>query len=221
MLSTSPLPGSAPGGHFLTFEGMDGCGKTTQLRMLAQYLRERERVVVETVEPGGTDIGRQIRRILLDPANTAIHARTELLLYFASRAQNVEEVIRPALAAGNEVLCDRFTDSTLVYQGCGRGLAASVVLTLDRIACQGLRPDTTILIDIDLETSLNRARRRNERYGQSESRIDDESAAFHEDVRKGYLALAEAEPERFIVIDGRAPIGDVARNIREALRSRV
>jgi len=221
MLSTSPLPGSAPGGHFLTFEGMDGCGKTTQLRMLAQYLRERERVVVETVEPGGTDIGRQIRRILLDPANTAIHARTELLLYFASRAQNVEEVIRPALAGGNAVLCDRFTDSTLVYQGCGRGLAASVVLTLDRIACQGLRPDTTILIDIDLETSLNRARRRNERYGQSESRIDDESAAFHEDVRKGYLALAEAEPERFIVIDGRAPIGDVARNIREALRSRV
>ena len=221
MLSTSPLPGSAPGGHFLTFEGMDGCGKTTELRMLAQYLRERERVVVETVEPGGTDIGRQIRRILLDPANTAIHARTELLLYFASRAQNVEEVIRPALAAGNEVLCDRFTDSTLVYQGCGRGLAASVVLTLDRIACQGLRPDTTILIDIDLETSLNRARRRNERYGQAESRIDDESAAFHEDVRKGYLALAEAEPERFIVIDGRAPIGDVARNIREALRSRV
>jgi dTMP kinase len=189
--------------------------------MLAQYLRERERVVVETVEPGGTDIGRQIRRILLDPANTAIHARTELLLYFASRAQNVEEVIRPALAAGNEVLCDRFTDSTLVYQGCGRGLAASVVLTLDRIACQGLRPDTTILIDIDLETSLNRARRRNERYGQAESRIDDESAEFHEDVRKGYLALAEAEPERFIVIDGRAPIGDVARNIREALRSRV
>jgi len=221
MLSTSPLPGSAPGGHFLTFEGMDGCGKTTQLRMLAQYLREQGRMVIETVEPGGTDIGRQIRRILLDPANTAIHARTELLLYFASRAQNVEEVIRPALAAGNEVLCDRFTDSTLVYQGCGRGLAASVVLTLDRIACQGLRPDTTILIDIDLETSLNRARRRNERYGQSESRIDDESAAFHEDVRKGYLALAEAEPERFIVIDGRAPIGDVARNIREALRSRV
>ena len=215
-MPTSPAPG-----HFLTFEGMDGCGKTTQLRLLAQHLREQGREVVETVEPGGTEIGRQIRRILLDPANTAIQPRTELLLYFASRAQNVDEVIRPALEAGSVVLCDRFTDSTLVYQGCGRGLAAQIVLDLDRIACQGLKPSTTILIDIDLETSLGRAKRRNERYGQSESRIDDESAAFHENVRKGYLALAAAEPGRFIVIDGRAPIGEVAKQIREALQSRV
>src|SRR5277367_6837589 len=159
-----------PQGHFLTFEGMDGCGKTTQLRLLGQYLREQGREVVETVEPGGTEIGRQIRRILLDPANSAIEARAELLLYFASRAQNVEEVIRPALATGRIVLCDRFTDSTLVYQGCGRGLDSSVVAELDRIACQGLRPATTILIDIDLETSLGRAKRRNERFGQAESR---------------------------------------------------
>jgi dTMP kinase len=201
---------------------MDGCGKTTQLRLLAQYLREHgHREVVETVEPGGTEIGRQIRRILLDPASAAIQPRTELLLYFASRAQNVDEVIRPALEAGSVVLCDRFTDSTLVYQGCGRGLDPAIVLDLDRIACQGLRPATTIFIDIDLETSLSRAKRRNERYGQSESRIDDESAAFHESVRKGYLALAAAEPERFIVIDGRAAIGDVARQIREALQHRV
>ena len=161
MLASSAAQGTTHPGCFLTFEGMDGCGKTTQLRLLAQYLRERGRTVVETVEPGGTDIGRQIRRILLDPANTAIHARTELLLYFASRAQNVEEVIRPALDAGSVVLCDRFTDSTLVYQGCGRGLAAGSVLELDRIACQGLRPSATVLIDIDLETSLNRAKRRN------------------------------------------------------------
>ena len=210
-----------PHGHFLTFEGMDGCGKTTQLRMLAQRLRECDRRVVETVEPGGTEIGRQIRRILLDPANAAIQPRTELLLYFASRAQNVDEVIRPALDAGSVVLCDRFTDSTLVYQGCGRGLEASVVLDLDRIACQGLRPATTVLIDIDLATSLSRARRRNERYGQSESRIDDESAAFHDDVRKGYLALAAAEPDRFVVIDGRAPLADVAGSVWEALQHRV
>jgi dTMP kinase len=210
-----------PQGQFITFEGMDGCGKTTQLRLLAQHLREHGREVVETVEPGGTEIGRQIRRILLDPANTAIQPRTELLLYFASRAQNVDEVIRPALDAGSVVLCDRFTDSTLVYQGCGRGLDSAVVLDLDRIACRGLRPDATILIDIDLETSLGRAKRRNERYGQSESRIDDESAAFHENVRKGYLALAAAEPARFIVIDGRAGIGDVAKHIRERLRDRV
>jgi dTMP kinase len=200
---------------------MDGCGKTTQLRLLAQYLREHGREVVETVEPGGTEIGRQIRRILLDPTNAAIQPRTELLLYFASRAQNVDEVIRPALDAGSVVLCDRFTDSTLVYQGCGRGLDSGVVLDLDRIACRGLRPAVTVLIDIDLETSLSRAKRRNERYGQSESRIDEESAAFHENVRKGYLALAAAEPERFIVIDGRAGIGDVARQLREALQGRV
>jgi dTMP kinase len=216
-MATLPIPH----GHFLTFEGMDGCGKTTQLRLLAQHLRESGRDVTETVEPGGTELGRQIRRILLDPANTAIQPRTELLLYFASRAQNVDEVIRPSLNAGQVVLCDRFTDSTLVYQGCGRGLESSVVLDLDRIACQGLRPATTILIDIDLETSLSRARRRNERYGQSESRIDDESAAFHDSVRRGYLALAEAEPARFIVIDGRVPIVDVARRIREAVHHRV
>lgn len=210
-----------PQGCFLTFEGMDGCGKTTQLRLLAQFLREQGREVTETVEPGGTEIGRQIRRILLDPSNGAIRPRTELLLYFASRAQNVAETIRPALDAGHVVLCDRFTDSTLVYQGCGRGLDSAVVRDLDRIACQGLRPAATILIDIDLETSLSRARRRNERQGQAESRIDDESAAFHEDVRKGYLALAAAEPGRFIVIDGRASIGEVAGSIREALRGRV
>ena len=208
-------------GRFITFEGMDGCGKTTQLRLLAGVLRERGREVVETVEPGGTEIGRQIRKILLDPANTAIHARTELLLYFASRAQNIEEVIRPALAAGSIVLCDRFTDSTLVYQGCGRGLDAGTVLDLDRIACQGLRPDATVLIDVDLETSLTRARRRNQRTTQSESRIDDESAAYHEKTRRGYLDLAAAEPSRFVVIDGRAPIGDVARAIQEALLPRV
>jgi dTMP kinase len=200
---------------------MDGCGKTTQLRLLAQHLRENGREVVETVEPGGTEIGRQIRRILLDPANAAIHARTELLLYFASRAQNVEEVIRPALAEGKIVLCDRFTDSTLVYQGCGRGLDPAIVHQLDRIACQGLQPDATILIDIDLETSLTRAKRRNERVGQSESRIDDESAQFHESVRRGYLDLAAGEPERFVVIDGRAGVGDVAHHIQEALTGRV
>ena len=206
---------------FITFEGIDGSGKTTQLGLLSKWLRERGRETVEAVEPGGTAIGQQVRRILLDPANAEIQPRTELLLYFASRAQNVNEVIRPALDAGSVVLCDRFTDSTLVYQGCGRGLDSGVVLDLDRIACRGLRPATTILIDIDLETSLSRAKRRNERYGQSESRIDEESAAFHESVRKGYLALVAAEPARFIVIDGRAGIGDVARNLREALQSRV
>lgn len=208
-------------GRFITFEGIDGCGKTTQFRLLAQRLRDQGRTVLETVEPGGTEIGRQIRKILLDPANSAIRPRTELILYFASRAQNVDEVIRPALDAGSVVLCDRFTDSTLAYQGYGRGLETDTVLALDRIACRGLRPHATILIDIDLETSLSRARRRNERIGQDESRIDDEHASFHERVRKGYLALAQQEPARFIVIDGRAPIDAVATRIAEALTTRV
>jgi dTMP kinase len=172
---------------------------------------------VETVEPGGTGIGQQIRKILLNPDNFDLKPRAELLLYFASRAQNVDQVIRPALDAGRTVLCDRFTDSTLVYQGCGRGLDTQVVRELDRIACRGLKPDVTFLVDIELETSLARARRRNERTGPSESRIDEESAAFHERVRQGYLALAKTEPERIVVIDGRVGIGEVAHRIREAL----
>src|SRR5580658_9692173 len=204
-------------GRFITFEGIDGCGKTTQFRMLAQWLRDRGMDVVETVEPGGTEIGRHIRKILLDPASADIEPRTELLLYFASRAQNVDQVIRPALDAGRIVLCDRFTDSTLVYQGCGRGLDTDVVRDLDRIACRGLKPDMTFLIDIDLETSLARAKRRNERVGPSESRIDEESAAFHERVRQGYLALAKAETDRIVVIDGTAGIGEIGQQIREAL----
>jgi dTMP kinase len=208
-------------GRFITFEGIDGCGKTTQFHMLATWLRDQGREVIETVEPGGTGIGQQIRKILLNPENFDLRPRAELLLYFASRAQNVDQVIRPALDGGKVVLCDRFTDSTLVYQGCGRGLEASVVLELDQIACRGLKPDTTLLIDIDLATSLARAKRRNERMGKSESRIDDESSAFHERVRAGYVELARAEPERFRVIDGRAPIGEVAARIREALRDRV
>jgi dTMP kinase len=208
-------------GLFITFEGVDGCGKTTQLRLLASWLKERGRNVVETVEPGGTDIGREIRKILLDPANTAIRPRTELLLYFASRAQNVEEVIRPALESDAVVLCDRFTDSTIVYQGCGRGLQTDVILDLHRIACGALKPDITLLIDVDLDTSLARAKRRNDRTDINESRIDEEGRDFHERVRRGYLALAAKEPDRFITIDGMHPAADVAAAIREAIQNRV
>src|SRR5580658_1475672 len=189
--------------------------------MLGNSLRERGREVIETVEPGGTAIGQQIRKILLDPASADIQPRTELLLYFASRAQNVDQVIRPALDSGRIVLCDRFTDSTLVYQGAGRGIDTQVVLDLDRIACRGLKPDLTLLIDIDIETSLLRAKRRNDRVGQSESRIDEESAAFHERVREGYLALAESEPERFRTIDGRGAIGEVGALVKEAVREAI
>jgi dTMP kinase len=200
-------------GIFITFEGIDGSGKTTQLRLLADRLRQSGRDVVEAVEPGGTEIGRQIRAILLDGRNTQLTPRAEILLYFASRAQNVEQVIRPALAAEQIVLCDRFTDSTLVYQGYGRGLGAEVVLTLHQIACQGLQPDLTVFVDIDLDESLARARGRNVTSSSSETRLDDESREFHKRVRDAYLALAAREARRFIVIDGDARVDEVAERI--------
>ena len=169
-------------GWFLTFEGIDGCGKTTQMRMLAARLRETGRDVEETVEPGGTEVGRQIRRVLLDARNQEISATTELLLYFASRAQNVDQRIRPALAQGKAVLSDRYTDSTMVYQGFARGLGEQIVRDLHRVACGGLDPDVTIYIDIDLETSLARARARNrEVSGEDavETRMDEHGPNVH------------------------------------------
>jgi dTMP kinase len=208
-------------GIFITFEGIDGSGKTTQLRMLAARLRDAGRTVVEAVEPGGTEIGRQIRAIVLDGRNTQLTPRAELLLYFASRAQNVEEVIRPALAEGHIVLCDRFTDSTLVYQGYGRGLGAEVVLTLHQIACQGLQPDVTVYVDIDLDESLARARDRNETNASSETRLEDESLEFHKKVRDAYLALAAREAHRFIVIDGAASVDEVAERVWQEVSGRV
>jgi dTMP kinase len=191
-------------GLFITFEGMDGSGKTTQLRRLAERLRARGRVVLETAEPGGTRIGLQVRRILLDSANQELSPTAELLLYFAARAQNVDEYIRPALEEGRIVLSDRFTDSTLVYQGCGRGLGAETVAMLDRIACRGLAPDLTLLIDIDPETSLERAYARNASAQHSETRMDEQSLEFHRRVYEAYHALAASETARFRMIDGRA-----------------
>jgi dTMP kinase len=208
-------------GIFITFEGIDGSGKTTQLRLLADRLRQTGRAVVEAVEPGGTEIGRQVRAIVLDGRNTKLTPRAELLLYFASRAQNVEEVIRPGLAAGNIVLCDRFTDSTLVYQGYGRGLGAEVVLTLHEIACQGLQPDLTVFVDIDLDESLARARDRNVTSSSSETRLEDESREFHKRVRDAYLALAAQEAHRFIVIDGAASVEEVAERVWKEVAKRV
>jgi len=207
-------------GIFITFEGMDGCGKTTQMRQLARRLRDARREVVETVEPGGTAIGSQIRAILLDSANRELASATEVLLYFAARAQNVEQVIRPALAERKIVLSDRFTDSSLAYQGCGRGLGADTVLDLDRIACGGLRPDLTLLIEIDLDTSLARARARN-RQGNRTDRMEEQEAAFYNRVRDAYSALAKAEPERFRVIDGRAGIGQVTEEVWKAVAPHV
>ena len=200
-------------GLFLTFEGMDGSGKTTQMHRLAERLRAHGRTVLETAEPGGTAIGREIRRILLDSANQELSPAAELLLYFASRAQNVDEVILPALARGEIVLADRFTDSSLVYQGCGRGLGADAVLALDRVACRGLKPDLTILVDIDVETSLARAHARNVAGPQSETRMDEQSLEFHRKVYEAYQALAAREPGRIQRVDGRLSIDEVERAI--------
>ena len=157
-------------GVFITFEGPEGSGKSTQLRLLAARLREEGRTVLETAEPGGTPIGMQIRRVLLDSKNLEMRATTELLLMFAARAQNVDEWILPALSRGEIVLCDRFTDSSLVYQGAARGLGADVVYEVDRIACRGLVPDLTILVDIETEIGLSRAHGRNQKTQDVETR---------------------------------------------------
>jgi dTMP kinase len=190
-------------GHFLTFEGLDGCGKTTQMRRLAERLREAGETVVETVEPGGTAVGGAIRRILLDPANHNLSPTAELLLYFAARAQNVDEVIEPAIARGKLVLSDRWTDSSWAYQGYGRDLGVEAVAELDKLACRGRRPDLTIWVDLDLDAGLARARARNDETGaRAESRMDEQSRAFYERVVEGYRELARREPGRVARADG-------------------
>ena len=188
---------------FITLEGPDGSGKSTQFRLLSDRLRAAGFAVCESAEPGGTPIGQQIRRILLDSANRELAPTAELLLMFAARAQNVEEWILPALREGKIVLSDRFTDSTLAYQGAARGLGAEVVLQVDRIACQGLVPDLTICVDVDTGIGLARAHTRNrERAESDESRIDQEAVEFHHKVRDAYFALAAAEPKRVKIVDG-------------------
>lgn len=200
-------------GLFITFEGMDGSGKTTQMHRLAARLRALGRTVLETVEPGGPPIAQKIRRILLDAANQELSPTTEILLYFASRAQNVDEWIVPALGRGEIVLSDRFTDSSLVYQGCGRGLGAETVVALDRIACRGLKPDLTLLVDVDPEASLARARARNLAEPHCETRMDDQSLEFHRKVYAAYHALAAAEPERVKLVNGRAGIDEIESEV--------
>jgi dTMP kinase len=208
-------------GLFITFEGMDGSGKTTQLRRLGARLRGLGRVVLETAEPGGTAIGRKIRQILLDAGNQELSPTAELLLYFASRAQNVNESILPALERGEIVLADRFTDSTLAYQGCGRGLGAEVVLALDKIACRGLLPDLTLLLEISPADSLARAKARNSAEANDETRMDEQGPEFHRKVHEAYEAVAAREPTRVKRIDATAPADEVERNIWQVVRAYV
>lgn len=202
-------------GLFITFEGIEGSGKSTQIALLSEHLRGRGRKAVLTREPGGTAIGDQVRKVLLDPANRALSPTAELLLYAASRAQHLHELIVPALEAGSVVLCDRFSDATLAYQGYGRGLPIATIRDLDRIVTSGLRPDLTILLDIDARTGLSRARGRNAQQGlHGESRFENEDILFHTRVRDGYFLLADQEPGRFRLVNAARKPEEIQQDIR-------
>jgi dTMP kinase len=197
---------SSKRGTFITFEGLDGCGKSTQLERLATALRGRGLAVITTREPGGTPTAERIRQLLLDIRTAGLDPNAELALMFAARAQHLREVILPALAAGQVVLCDRFTDSSEAYQGGGRKLGSAAVLDLHRVLCGGLQPNLTILMDSDVAASVERARRRNQEKGYGsvdEGRFESENRAFFARVHNAYLEVARREPQRMVVVDAR------------------
>jgi dTMP kinase len=210
-------------GRFLTFEGLDGCGKSTQLNRLANVLRADGINVVVTREPGGTEVGDLVRSLLLDSHTKQVSPHAELALMFASRAQNIDEQILPALRAGAFVLCDRFTDSSEAYQGYGRRLGSEAVLSLDRVLCRGLKPDMTVLMDSDVSHSVERARRRNlQQAGQSnENRFEQENREFFERVHQGFLVIAAREPRRVFMVDARRAPDVVHEEIVREVRRRL
>ena len=214
-------------GKFITFEGLDGTGKSTQMRKLAVVLREAGHKVIETREPGGTPTAEKIRKVLLDSGTAGLAPLAEMALMFASRAQHIAEVIEPGLAAGNIVLCDRFTDSTEAYQGGGRRLGSEPVRELHRILCGNLQPDLTILMDSNPHASVRRARRRNQRASKSsgrshdENRFEQETRSFFARVREGYLAIAKREPERVAIVDARGMPQQTHQKILEVLSSKM
>lgn len=201
-----------PRGRLVTFEGIEGSGKTTQLVRLADRLRAEGAEVVVTREPGGTPLGKRLRSLLLDPHAPRLDPPAELLLYAADRAQHLEEVVLPALAEGSLVLCDRFLDATLAYQGHARGLGPERILALHRAPPLDLRPDRTFLFDLDPEIALSRARARRD----AEDRFEREDLAFHRAVREGYLALARDEPGRIRVVDAAGDRDAVTAALRRA-----
>jgi dTMP kinase len=215
------------GGKFITFEGLDGTGKSTQMRKLAAVLRAAGHKVIETREPGGTATGEQIRRVLLHSGTTGLAPLAEMALMFASRAQHIAEVIEPALAAGSIVLCDRFTDSTEAYQGSGRKLGSQAVRELHRVLCGNLQPDLTILLDSDGVASVSRARRRNSRVsknagrGHDENRFEQEKKTFFVRVYDGYMAIAKREQGRVVVIDARGTPGQTHGKILEVVKRKL
>ncbi|MBM3804395.1 MAG: dTMP kinase [Acidimicrobiia bacterium] len=204
-------------GFFITFEGIDGCGKTTQLRLLHEYLRKRGIDVAIVREPGGTEVGEAIREILLHSARQGIEPLSELLLYYASRCQNLCQNIVPALERGRWVLCDRFADASVAYQGYGRGLDMNFIEQLNQAVVGQRLPDLTFLIDLDPSVALARARQRNQDRQVDEGRFEMESLSFFERVRQGYLAIAQKHPNRFRVVPGHWPVEETHQEITRRL----
>ena len=226
------MPARKTRGKFITIEGLDGCGKSTQLERLAGVLRTDGVEILVTREPGGTAVGEKIRAVLLDSRTSGLSPRAELALMFGARAQHVDQVILPALADGVWVLCDRFTDSTEAYQGGGRKLGSEPVLALHKLLCHGLQPDLTILMLSDVEASVARARRRNlarvpsvapatESQPADENRFEQESRAFFQRVATAYKAIAKREPERVFAVDARPEPDFVHQEIVAAVRQRL
>src|SRR5271157_3134758 len=203
-------------GFFLSFEGIDGTGKTTQARLLSDRLAGEGHEVVLTFEPGGTVIGSRIREILLLPEHGEMSAITELLLYNAARAQHLAEKIVPAIKEGKIVITDRFSDSTVAYQCCGRGLDRALIMSLDRLATGGLRPDLTLLFDLDVEEGLERNRGANKT-----DRLELEDIVFHRRVREGYLEIAKADPDRVSIVDASLPADEVHARVWEIVKERL
>jgi dTMP kinase len=212
-------------GLFITLEGLDGSGKTTQLKRLSNWMQKRGIMPLLTRQPGGTATGDKIRALLLDSRSEGLAPMTEMALMFADRAQAIAEVIEPALAAGKAVLCDRFTDSTEAYQGGGRELGSELVLEMHRLVCGGLQPDLTLLLLPSLEKSLERARRRNDRTteknGPDEGRFEREQDAFYRRVWEKYREIARRDAERVVPIEGDLSIDDVHEQIVEAVSERL
>ncbi|WP_340020652.1 dTMP kinase [Paenibacillus sp. FSL K6-1096] len=205
-------------GFFITLEGGDGSGKTTILGRVAAYLQNHSMPYIITREPGGIEIAEKIRSIILDPAHTAMDARTEALLYAAARSQHLAEVVEPALEQGITVLCDRFVDSSLVYQGVARGLGIEAVREINRFATGGRMPDLTFYLDVDPEVGLSRIAAN---HGREVNRLDLESLEFHQKVKAGYEQVIAAEQQRIVVLDANRPIHMVEQELVQVLKDRI